>query len=409
MSQLSNLGQHVAHLQDGVRSQAGTAEAARRSFIRTLRSRAVTPKPILLVAGFVGLFGFALAFFFVRSHPITVTVGGVIPPVNLGAAVAAPADREVPLSFSDGSTIALAPGSEAAITSLEHNGGTLGIRRGRAHVHIVHKADTHWLLRAGPYTVKVTGTRFDVEWQPEAERLTVSMLQGSVVVSGQPGKSPAVLTAGEELLVNRGTWLARDSLLQEAASATNSPTTVASDGAPAQLPPVAAGAAVSVAASSVTNAPTLKSWMHFAGRGEYKSAYEAAEREGFEVITRRGTSAQLLRLAEVSRFAGHAEQAQSALHVLRSRFTGSHDAGLAAFQLGRLVGGGQAAAHWFRTYLQEQSGGELAREASGRLLEALSQAGDQRAARLQAQTYVRNYPQGPHAAFARRLLEQQAK
>jgi len=141
----------------------------------------------------------------------------------------------------------------------------------------------------------------------------------------------------------------------------------------------------------------------FAARGDYRSAYDAAERDGFESVCRRSTSAQLLSLAEASRFTGHVDRAESALRILRSRFAGTHDATLAAFQLGRIAGGGQPSAQWFRTYLREQRGGELAREATGRLLEALWQAGDQEGARAEAQSYLRAYPQGPHAAFAQRL------
>jgi transmembrane sensor len=406
MSQLSALGRHIARLQDEARVQSGTAEAARRSFIRSLRRRAVTPKSFLLVAGFIGTLGLSLAFFFVRHHPITVTVGGAVPAVNLGAAVSAPADREVPLSFSDGSTIALAPGSEAAIAALDHNGGTLGIRHGRAHVQIEHRANTHWVLRAGPYTVSVTGTRFDIEWQPETERFWVRMLRGSVVVSGNPGNSPAILTAGQELLVSRGAWSVRDSQLAEAIAPTIPSPVGVTEETLANLPQKAAVSSGTPAVASAPNTVAPKGWAQLAGRGDYRGAYEAAEREGLEAIVRHCSSGQLLRLAEVARFAGHAEQGQNALQVLRSRFPGSHDAALAAFLLGRLVGGGQAAVYWFRTYLQEQAGGELAREASGRLLEALWQAGDRQSARAQAQQYLRSYPQGPHAAFARRLIEQ---
>ena len=405
MSNLMALGQQVAHLQDEVRACAGTSDAARRSFIRALRRRASRPRLYLMVAGVVGAFGIGSVLLIARSHPISVIVGGAAPAVGLGASVSAPSDREVPLRFSDGSVIALAPGSEAAIASLEHNGGTLGIRRGLAHVQIVHNADTHWALQAGPYTVNVTGTRFDIEWRPEMQRLRVDLFQGSIVVSGRNHESTTRLSAGQRLLVTNDRWSVHDSHDTDKDAppsegnvpvpAGSAPTLVHEDSDAARLSSPTGAAATTLLSSN--------NWALFAARGDYRSAYDAAERDGFESVCRRSTSAQLLSLAEASRFTGHADRAESALRILRKRFAGTHDAALAAFQLGRIAGGGQASAQWFRTYLREQKGGELAREASGRLLEALWQAGDQEGAQAEAQSYLRTYPQGPHAAFAQRL------
>ena len=36
----------------------------------------------------------------------------------------------------------------------------LEIERGRLEAHVVHAASTVWLVHAGPYRVRVTGTRF---------------------------------------------------------------------------------------------------------------------------------------------------------------------------------------------------------------------------------------------------------
>ena len=63
-----------------------------------------------------------------------------------------------------------------------------------------------------------------------------------------------------------------------------------------------------------------------------------------------------------------------------------------------------AAVNWFRTYLKERPNGALAREASGRLLEALSRSGDRSGAERAAESYLARYPSGQHAAFARQLL-----
>ena len=411
MSDLLALGQEVAHLQDEVRACAGTSDAARRSFIRALRRRATRPRLYLMVAGVVGALGIGSVLLFARSRPISVLVGSAAPAVGLGASVSAPSDREVPLRFSDGSVVALGPGSEAAIASLSRSGGTLGIRHGLAHVQIVHNADTHWALEAGPYTVTVTGTRFDIEWRPEIQRLQVDLFQGSIVVSGRNHASTTRLSAGQRLLVANDQWLVHDSHdTDNDAPPSEGNVPGAADSAPALVHENPDAVRLSSPTGAVaTTLPSSSNWAVFAARGDYRSAFDAAEREGYDIVCRRSTSAQLLTLAEASRFTGHADRAESALRILRKRFAGTHDAALAAFQLGRIAGGGQASAQWFRTYLREQRGGELAREATGRLLEALWQAGDQEGAWAEAQNYLRAYPQGPHAAFAQRLQAPQPR
>jgi outer membrane protein assembly factor BamD (BamD/ComL family) len=60
-------------------------------------------------------------------------------------------------------------------------------------------------------------------------------------------------------------------------------------------------------------------------------------------------------------------------------------------------------AAWFQTYLREEPRGTLAREASGRLMEAYRAAGNLAAARQAAEAYIAAYPEGPHAALARSI------
>ena len=47
----------------------------------------------------------------------------------------------------------------------------------------------------------------------------------------------------------------------------------------------------------------------------------------------------------------------------------------------------------------------LAREAAGRLVEAYHQSGDNDRARKAAEQYLRRYPNGPHTALARSVLQ----
>jgi outer membrane protein assembly factor BamD (BamD/ComL family) len=83
---------------------------------------------------------------------------------------------------------------------------------------------------------------------------------------------------------------------------------------------------------------------------------------------------------------------------------------MSAFTLGRIEYDDHRnyrdAARWFQSYLREEPSGGLAREASGRLIEAQKAAGDIAAARESAGAYLAKYPAGPHTGLAHAVLNQ---
>ena len=80
------------------------------------------------------------------------------------------------------------------------------------------------------------------------------------------------------------------------------------------------------------------------------------------------------------------------------------------FSLGRMAFENRhdyaAAAGWFESYVQLFPHGPLVREAAGRLLEARLKTGNGAQARQAAASYLRTFPNGPHAALARRTVGQ---
>ena len=409
MSRLGELGRRVAATQDRDRELLGVAERANTSFVRALRRRRAPIRPLLWAAVVFSLAGGAAAVWVVVNHPISVSIGNSPAQAGLGASVTAPPDRDVPLQFSDGSSVTLAPGSAAVIASLARNGGTLRVNQGRATIHVVHSPKARWAVLAGPYTVTVTGTRFEVDWQPQSDRFVVSLREGKIVVSGRTSQPPTQMSPGQQLVVLGDTWtigkLNEPGTVEPTAAAKSVSPDITLSSAEAEDRAEPAPAANDVSATPLRASPA-ESWATLARRGDYRAAFDAAQREGFDKVCRSSPASELLSLAEAARFAGHAERAIQALDALRSRFAGSEDAAVAAFQLGRLTPSGQQAAEWFRTYLREQRRGDLTREAKGRLLEALSRAGDRDGARAAARDYLNAYPKGPHAAFAVRLLNQ---
>src|SRR6185295_7962060 len=98
----------------------------------------------------------------------------------------------------------------------------------------------------------------------------------------------------------------------------------------------------------------------------------------FEVKCASAGPDELAALADAAHYARDQEREGYAWRLLRKRFPGTARAGLAAFALGRLEfdahGSYPKAAEWFGTYLKEQPGGSLVREARGRLMEATLRA-----------------------------------
>jgi TolA-binding protein len=159
---------------------------------------------------------------------------------------------------------------------------------------------------------------------------------------------------------------------------------------------------------SPTSKPADESWVALARAGAYDDAFAAVRAKGFEAECARADAATLALLADASRHAGAPRQAEHALLTLRGRFPRSNEAALAAFTLGRLefddYRSYRRAATWFRTYLTERPSGPMTREALGRLMEASYRAKDLEGARDAASRYLRDYPSGPHAELASRVV-----
>jgi TolA-binding protein len=149
-------------------------------------------------------------------------------------------------------------------------------------------------------------------------------------------------------------------------------------------------------------------WRVLARAGNYREAFAGLEASGFEAECARADADALVLLADIARHAGASRRAEHALLELRKRFPGTSDAAFAAFTLGRLEFDERRAygraATWFEAYLRERPGGSMAREALGRLMEARSRAGNAAGAREIAARYLREYPSGPHAELASRVV-----
>jgi transmembrane sensor len=456
LPELAALGERIRTEQD-VRLQAehslGSVRARVLGSDRPTRPRRslIVQRGLLLAAAF-GVLGAALVSVrLLHRAPLSVTadhqtigVGGWIRVQNAA----------VPLDFSDGTEITLDPGSRARLEAVDSAGAHLAIETGHADVKVVPGRDGRWHLSLGPFGVDVTGTQFDIGWNPETEELTLTMREGKVMVSGCVLGDGRPLVAGERLVAScrdRRFEVVRarpllavstsssSNAVQPTASApldenalaanrqapaTNAPTLGADVptifDADAPDPNGSSGQALGARADSTgapspthTDASQLApdSWQALARAGKYPAALAAANGAGFDLELARVSAEDLSLLGDVARFGGSTSGSIKAYQTLRRRFPHTPLSANAAFAIGRIefdqVGAFAEAARWFANYLAEQPRGPLAREALGRRMEALQRSGNEDAARAVAQSYQKSYPRGPHIRLAQRLLETQ--
>ncbi|HEX6763980.1 MAG TPA: FecR domain-containing protein, partial [Polyangiaceae bacterium] len=312
--------------------------------------------------------------------------------------------RAVDVKFSDGTELRLESTSRARVVDVTRDGARIALENGTLRANVVHTGHGAWFLSAGPITVRVTGTRFEMQWTPVREEFTISVSEGSVRVSGSSVATEQPVNAGERLFV----FLAegRYELTNGRASArpTEMPTppTREQPSEPDEAPRPPASVDVDHGNSIASE------WKDLLKRGELRAAFASAEHAGFGKVCDTASAAELLALGDAARVSSRTDRVSEALLSLRRRFPRDPRSAAAAFTLGKVAFDQKRsfpeAEKWFATCIREQPNGSLAREAAGRRMEALRALGDRTATGLAAREYLERYPGGPHAELARSLL-----
>ena len=132
----------------------------------------------------------------------TLTFAVVNGSVSDGGYVRAKASGGTELRFSDGSSLALEPGTSTRVTDIDAHGSRVLLESGRAHVKVTHRPAAKWIVDAGPYSVHVVGTEFDVRWSGSEEVLDVQMQRGTVIVRGPLARGGLTVETGQHLVAN---------------------------------------------------------------------------------------------------------------------------------------------------------------------------------------------------------------
>lgn len=385
---------------------------------------------VLVVAGAVALI--ATTSLPQRSDGITFRVeGGTVS----DSGYIRQTDGAASVHFSEGTELALAPGSRARVTNLDARGARVLLESGSARVHVTPRPHARWSVDAGPYTIRVTGTAFDVAWAGGDEVLDLALHNGSVVVNGPLAAQGIVMEPGQHLVANVKAGVIRldrrrpgPALPEHAAgdvgAAPGGPVAAGPDEqAPEEMPEGPAspsglhvrrpsahrnvGRLVVDPAASARTAGSM--WAAQLSRGEFEAVVAAAERRGIERTLDEAPGEDLAALADAARYARRTQLAERALLAELRRFPRSAGRD-AAFFLGGLAEertgatGASAALDWYDRYLRQSPGGNYASQALGRKMAMEERLGRREATRDVASDYLARFPSGPYAERARALL-----
>jgi TolA-binding protein len=417
LTPLGSLGEKVAaSLADDGGQRENAIDEARRQFlaqaIRPVATRRVGRSLGLALAAALGVVAVAGLWFWRAPARLQFTVDGAAGVAQTW--LAAPEARPIVVQFSDGTVIDVEPSSRARVVDTDRHGASIAVESGALHAEVVHTGQSAWRLIAGPFAVRVTGTRFDLRWDSASQMFSITVREGSVGVAGSIVGAERPVRAGQTLSAS-----VTEGRLELVDAPEVKPPAAHDDGAPASTtesapdgvqaaPAGPAAAAPSLAEPSAKDA-SLERWREFAKRGDLRQAFAAAEASGFASVCDVATPAELLELGDAARLSGRPDRATEALLTLRRKFVRDPRRAAAAFALGKVAfdqrhAYGQAA-EWFATCAREQPNGPLVREAMGRRVEALRNAGDGAGAQQAARDYLSRYPDGPHADIARSVLK----
>jgi hypothetical protein len=307
------------------------------------------------------------------------------------------------IRFSDGSRVNLARDTQARIPELTARGGELALTRGTLNVKVRHLPGAAWSVNAGPYSVQVTGTAFDVTWTEAEKIFELALHEGSVTVRG-PFANGVKMVAGQRLRAQVGTGTMTIENTRPGQPSTRGGAAPADVVAPAEPRETDSPARPPASASRGT-----ESWRARLAKGEYDAVVEAAERRGIAQVLSSGSLEELGALADAARYSRRSDLAQRTLASIRQRFSGSTRAREATFFLGRLAeeqGNLTGALEWYDRYLGQNGNGVYVSQALGRKMLISHRQQGATAAQAIAADYLARFPKGAYAEAARKIQGQ---
>ena len=421
INRLRDLGSEVAATSDRMASSDRTiANARSRLFSQrakpSVRRSRQWPRLALAALAFSGLCGVVtvVALNYNANRPVTYVVRDV--PTTTRDTFIETKDRGTEIRFSEGSLVGVMPETGLRILDTKPSGVTLSVERGQVRCNVVHKKNTDWTVRAGPFDIRVIGTNFAAQWQPVSGRFELSLHEGSVDVTGPQLSGTQRVVKGERLVVelHRGTKSLTQGQSPTEVPAGNTETELTRERGSAVGEPAPGSEEArkdgqgesqqSIATAAPTRSAEQARWEDLARSGRYKDALKIVDGAGFHSVLARSDAAGVRLLADTARMAGAPRKAQQALLTLRNQHGKKAET---AFLLGKIaadqLGAPAAALVWFDTYLAEEPRGQLREQALGRSLE-LTRRAEGKGARERAKRYLAAYPSGAYAPLAKQVI-----
>jgi len=412
------LGELARSVANAPVSASQNATGRMRLMVAAAGARRIEPRvslrPLLAAGLSAAIVGVAALVYQWQGRPLTYEVfGGQRFASNyVGAHASAPAK----VMFSDGSEIDARPGSRLRIDETRSNGARVLIERGTAAARVKHRDRSRWVFSAGPFDVRVIGTKFDLDWDPVGQVVSLTLHEGAVEVASPVGQSHCIVRAGQRFRASLGDG---SMTLENIADTQRVAVGRNADRAVASRSELQASAAVELTPTTkhhtVREEPRRKpvakpsSWSKLVRRGEFQSVVDAALAGDIAATLATCSAAEARALADAARYTDQSELAERALSAIRSRFPDSRHSGAAGFLLGRVNetrGRTAEADRWYQGYLDEAPSGEYAADAlAGRMRAVFARSGAE-AARPIAREYLERFPQGVHLRMARRLAGQ---
>ena len=319
------------------------------------------------------------------------------------------------IKFSDGTEVDVQPGSRLRIDATTRDGANVIVERGTALARVQHRDHSQWSFAAGPFNVHVIGTRFDLDWDPDAQVIDLVLHEGAVVVESPVGQSRCTVRAGQRFVAS----LQTGTMALESIPSRPPPTAVVAD-AHNNTASHSADVATVGGVQTVMIAPRVPrtaeraehshappdTWTKLVRRGEFEAVVQQALAGDLAATLRNCGVADARALADAARYTGRISLAERVLTAIRTRFPETVHAQVAVFLLGRTNETGgmpRQADRWYAQYMEEAPAGRYVADAMAGRMRVLIAMGELDAARPIAREYLQRFPSGVHLAMARRL------
>ena len=327
----------------------------------------------------------------------------------------------IKLTFSEGTTLALMPGTHGRLRSVDSAGARLAIENGTVLCRVVPRGDAKWLVDVGPFLVTVNGTVFTVSWDAAHERFDLSLREGRVMVSGPVSGGDLALRAGHRLVVDlrkSETVITEEQPEELSARSGASPSAVPVSSLPALLnerrwpdggKPGRRGGVGAPSGSADVKVAAPSRWTEAVAAADWDRILREAEASGVKSTLERASSQDLCAFADAARYRRRMAVAREALLAQRRRFPGSARSLDAAYLLGRVEESSERATvealRWYDEYLRHSPTGTYASEALGRKMILTGKLDGASQTRPLAEEYLRRFPNGAYSGSARALLQ----